>query len=133
MNISFFSTLGSVMKAKGFLHLDYKDVVGRATQDAKAEIHQPDRFRGKLCVHSASLQHVCFVPIIGRLLPINPNKRASNCLRNNLTYISGYYFHIQNNHGTFLRHIANKRAILVNYIRKISGQPSGRLSTSYVY
>ena len=63
VNISFFSTVGIMMKAESFLDLDYRDVVGRATQDAKAEIHQPCRFRCKLCVHSASLQHVYFVPI----------------------------------------------------------------------
>ncbi|MFT5427006.1 MAG: hypothetical protein ACI9ZT_001955 [Gammaproteobacteria bacterium] len=35
--------------------------------------------------------------------------------------------------GTFLAYIPNKRAILVNYIRKISGDFSGRLLTSYVF
>jgi hypothetical protein len=130
VNISFFSTVGIMMEAKGFFDLDYRDVVGRATQDAKAEIHQSGRFRCKLCVHSASLQHVCFVPITGRLLPIIPNKRASNCFVNNIVYLLDDCFQFQNNHGTFLRYIANKRAILVNYIRKISDHTSGRFSTS---
>jgi len=67
-----------------------------------------------------------------RLLPIILNKRDSDYFRNNTSYLRCDYLHSLNNHRSFLHHIANKRAILVNYIRTISGHTGGRLSTSYV-
>jgi len=67
---------------------------------------------------------------MGRLLPINFNKRAGNYFRNNISCLLSDYMLSLNNHGSFLHHIPNKCAILGNYIRKISGHTSGRLSTS---
>jgi hypothetical protein len=68
---------------------------------------------------------------MGRLFPINFNKRASNHFRNNTGCLRDNYLLSLNSHGSFLHRISNKCAILVIYIRKISGHTSGRLSTSY--